>query len=80
MEKDMLKEAVRIKDHVTDIRRRIHQNPELGFKEFETSALIRRELEELGIEQVPIEVKTGVVGVIRGNSEGANRVIGLRAE
>jgi amidohydrolase len=80
VEKDVLKEAVQIKDHVTDIRRRIHHNPELGFKEFETSALIRRELEELGIEQVPIGVKTGVVGVIRGNSEGANRVIGLRAD
>ena len=80
MGKDVLKEAVRIKDHVTDVRRRIHQNPELGFEEFETSDLIRRELEKLKIEQVPIGMKTGVVGIIRGNGEGPGRVTGLRAD
>ena len=77
---DVLKEALGIKDHVTKIRRHIHQNPELAFGEFETSALIRRELEELGIEQIPIGVETGVLGIIRGNKKGAGKVTGLRAD
>jgi amidohydrolase/hippurate hydrolase len=80
MEKDLLREAVRIKDHVTDIRRRIHQNPELGFEEFETSGLIQHELKKLKIEQVPIGVKTGVVGIIPGHGEGPDRVTALRAD
>lgn len=80
MEKGVLKEAFRIKDDMTDIRRRIHQNPELGFKEFETTALIRSELQKLGVEQVSIGLETGVVGIIRGNKEGSKGVIGLRAD
>ena len=80
MGKSVFEQAVQIKDHVTDIRRHIHKNPELPFEEFETSELIRRELEELGVEQVPINVPTGVLGIIRGSKQGANKVIALRAD
>ena len=79
VEKGILEEAVEIKEFVTGIRRRIHQNPELGFREFETSALVRRELEAMGIEQIPVAVETGVVGIIRGSKEGSG-VTALRAD
>ncbi|VFQ74432.1 unnamed protein product [Cuscuta campestris] len=46
------------------IRRAIHENPELGFEEFETSRLIRDELEKLGIPYTHPLAVTGIVGSI----------------
>ena len=51
-------------DWMVGIRRKIHANPELGYEEFETSELIRAELDKMGIKyKHPIGV-TGVVGFI----------------
>ena len=61
----------------TDLRREIHRQPELGFEEVRTAALIERELAALGIEHRRIAT-TGVVGVIRGAGKGP--VAGLRAD
>ena len=35
-------------DEIIEIRRKIHQNPEVSMKEFETTALIKKVLEESG--------------------------------
>ncbi len=59
------------------IRREIHRHPELGFEEHQTSALVERELDELGIEHRRV-AGTGVVGVIRGGLPG--RTAALRAD
>jgi amidohydrolase len=59
------------------IRRDIHRNPELGFEEHRTSALVERELDELGIEHRRV-AGTGVVGIIRGALPG--RTAALRAD
>lgn len=62
----------------TALRRRIHQNPELGFEEIQTSALVANHLQSLGIDTETGIGKTGVVGIIRkGRSK---RAIGLRAD
>ncbi|CAL9009853.1 unnamed protein product [Prunus brigantina] len=51
-------------DWMVGIRRKIHENPELGYEEFETSKLVRAELDKMGIDyKYPIAV-TGVVGFI----------------
>ncbi|KAJ8766707.1 hypothetical protein K2173_005318 [Erythroxylum novogranatense] len=64
-------------DYMVSIRRKIHENPELGFEEFETSKLIRAELDHLGIHyKYPVAV-TGVVGYI-GN--GGPPFVAIRAD
>jgi amidohydrolase len=60
-----------------ELRREIHRHPELGFEEVRTSALVERELGELGIEHRRVAT-TGVVGVIRGGRPG--RTAALRAD
>lgn len=64
-------------DWVVRIRRTIHENPELGFEEFETSKLIRNELDKMGISyKYPVAV-TGVVGFI---GTGKPPFVALRAD
>ena len=47
-----------------------HQHPEMSFKEYETTAYIKGQLENLGIEIQDIGLETGVVGLLRGGSDG----------
>ncbi|MFN5376027.1 MAG: amidohydrolase [Chitinophagaceae bacterium] len=58
-------------------RRHIHQNPELGNREFKTQEYIAAHLSKLGIEVTKL-AKTGVMGVLRGGKPGP--VIALRAD
>ena len=70
-------EANKISDWIIDIRRELHKHPELMYEEVKTSALVRRELDDLGIAyQSPI-AKTGVLASI-GNGEGP--CVALRAD
>jgi len=59
------------------IRQHLHANPELSFKEFETSKFVQTQLTSLGIPYT-ILGETGVIGIIKGNP--SNRVIALRAD
>ena len=60
------------------VRRHLHANPELSYKEFNTSLFLQDKLTAMGI---PFEIKatTGIVAMIKGkNPEG--RVIALRGD
>jgi amidohydrolase len=63
---------------LTEIRRDIHANPELGLEEHRTADLVARKLEEWGVEVHRGVGGTGVVGVLRSGS--GTRRIGLRAD
>lgn len=65
------------------IRHHLHENPELGFEEVETAALVVRELKACGVDEVHENIGvTGVVGVIHGRqaARGPHRAVGLRAD
>jgi amidohydrolase len=63
---------------VIEWRRNIHQNPELGNREFKTAELIAAHLKKLGIEVQTGVAKTGVVGTLKGGKPGP--VVALRAD
>lgn len=63
---------------VTAWRRDIHANPELGFAETRTAALVADHLRALGMEVRTGVGKTGVVGVLRGGRPG--RTVALRSD
>ncbi|KAK1361872.1 IAA-amino acid hydrolase ILR1-like 4 [Heracleum sosnowskyi] len=77
--KDFLKVAKRVEffDWMVSIRRKIHMHPELGYEEYETSKLIRHELDKMGIQyKYPVAV-TGVIGYI---GTGGPPFVALRAD
>ncbi len=61
-----------------EIRRDLHEHPELGLEEHRTSARVRERLDELGIEHRDGLGGTGVLGVVHGEQEGG--VVALRAD
>ena len=74
---ELLRRAQEISPYLIELRRTLHQNPELGGQEYGTQALVLRELERMGIEAKKC-AGTGVVGLIRGGAPG--RTIALRAD
>lgn len=68
----------RLEGHTLENRHAIHCNPELSFKEFETSALVRRELERMGIPYELSPVEPGVIATIDSGRPG--KLLMLRAD
>jgi len=64
-------------DWMINIRRKIHENPELGYQEFETSELIRTELDKMSIPYKHPVAVTGVIGFI---GTGLPPFVALRAD
>lgn len=63
---------------VIEWRRHIHQNPELGNREFKTMEFIAAHCKKLGLEVQTNVAKTGVVAILRGGKPGP--VTALRAD
>ncbi|MBU5453890.1 M20 metallopeptidase family protein [Caproiciproducens sp. MSJ-32] len=74
-------EALKIKDELISIRRRLHQYPELGMEEYKTSKYIKNFLLQEKIEYKEY-AKTGVCGIIKGTKDSLNnkKNIALRAD
>ncbi len=67
-----------IEEKVIEWRHDIHQNPELGNREFKTAEKIAKHLRSLGIEVQTNVAHTGVVGILKGKKKG--KVVALRAD
>lgn len=63
---------------IIEIRRHIHQNPELSEKENETAEYICQKLDEWSIEYIKGIADTGVVATIRGSQSG--NTVALRGD
>ncbi len=78
----MLKENImhmsqQLHEQLIQIRHHIHANPELSFQEFETAALVEKQLQDWGISTQRM-ANTGVIGWIEGGSKG--KTVALRAD
>lgn len=70
-----------LQEEITAWRRDIHEHPEILFDTHRTSALVAEKLQEFGCDEVVTGIgRTGVVGVIKGKTDTAGKVIGLRAD
>lgn len=78
LKEEIKKIANEIKMDVVNKRRFLHQNPELSFNEFKTSAYIKKSLDKLDIPWSTI-AGTGVAALIKGN-QLSDKVIALRAD
>ena len=72
----LLQRAQALQETLREIRRKVHQHPELGFQEVETARLAAEHLRRLGLEVREGVGRTGVVGTL-----GSGRpCIALRAD
>lgn len=79
MKDNILKKAEDLLPFMISIRRKIHENPELGMEEYETAKLIIENLDKMGISYRPEVGKTGIAGLIEGK-KGKGKCIGIRAD
>ena len=64
-------------EQIIAIGEQIEKNPEMGYKEEQTSTLVRREFEKLGLTyQYPLAV-TGVKARLAGQNERDNSTDGI---
>lgn len=70
--------ALSLRPWLSEIRRGIHMNPELGYEEHETARLIAENLESLGLGVRAGVAETGVVGLLDAGRPGP--VLGIRAD
>lgn len=70
--------ADKYSDYIVDRRRSFHRHPELSFQEWRTTAVIKKDLEEMGIAVETFGEKPGLVGTLDSGRPG--RTVMLRAD
>ena len=66
-------------DELTEWRRYLHKNTELGFEEFKTSDFVANKLEDMGLSVHRGLAGTGVVATL-SSGDGSGKAIALRAD
>lgn len=72
---NFLLEAQSVFQFTQNLRRDLHQHPELGFQELRTAGVITRELNNLGLEVTTGVGKTGVVAILESTHPGPNLLL-----
>lgn len=62
--------AAKYADYVVEMRRYFHRHPEVSGKEYNTSRVIKEELDKLGISWRDCGLETGVLATIKGAKPG----------
>ncbi len=75
---DIKQEIAQRHSTLIDLRRDLHQYPELAMEETRTAGIIAERLRSSGLEVRPGVGKTGVVGVLRGGQPG--KTLAIRAD
>jgi hippurate hydrolase len=73
-----LDDTTDLRDELSDIRHRLHQNPELAYKEFQTSDLVAQSLESWGYKVTRGLGGTGMVASLTAGS--GTRAVAVRAD
>lgn len=71
-------EVLEHEQYLVDVRRHLHQHPELRWEEVETSNYIAEKLRSFGLEVHTGIAKTGLVGILRGKKD--HPCLGLRSD
>lgn len=66
-------------EKVVAIRRHLHQHPELSFKEYQTHAFVKQQLEAIGINKITTRAETGIVALIEGK-DPSKKTVALRGD
>ncbi len=74
----MYKDAQAMQDDLTRILHQLHRHPELSFEEAQTTALLRKEMQALGLQEIDLGMPTGVVALLKGGRPGP--LVGIRAD
>ncbi|MFE4428950.1 M20 peptidase aminoacylase family protein [Peribacillus butanolivorans] len=75
--KELLKE---IEPQVLEIFRHLHENPEVSWKEFQTTSYISKVIQQNGLEVTSFSDMPGVIGKWSPEDSISNLTIGLRAD
>ncbi len=67
------------KTDIINVRRHIHANPELSFEEYNTKNYVLDLLKNIGVTNIEVKAKTGIVGLIKGKNP-SKKTIALRAD
>lgn len=80
MERALFVMAAEQAEYAAAIRHELHKIPETAMTEYETTKLIRRELDALGATYQDLGMETGCVALLTGTKPGAGQVTAIRAD
>ena len=62
-------------EYVVSMRRYFHEHPEVSTQEYNTSKVVKEELDKMGVSYVPCGLETGVLATIEGGKPGKTILI-----